>query len=472
LEVEEVPNPRILVVDDEMIVCESCKRILEEDGYEVEIALGGKEAFEKMKENPFDIVITDLKMPGIDGMEVLRTLRKEYPDVFVIMITGFSTVETAVEAMKLGAFDYIPKPFTPDEVSIVVKKAIEKKSLLLENIYLRQELQEKYGFHNIVGKSKKMQEIYRIIAKVANTDSTVLIYGGSGTGKELIARAIHFNSPRREKQFVPVDCAVLSENLLESELFGHVRGSFTGAVTTKPGLFEVADGGTVFLDEVGNISLSIQAKLLRVLQEREFTPVGGTKAKKVDIRLIAATNKDLEKMIQEESFREDLYYRLNIVPVTLPPLKERQEDIPLLAVHFLKKYAEEMGKTVKGFTPEAMEKLMKYPWPGNVRELENVIERTVVMMEEEMVREEHLILPGQKEKEKPPEHVPVTSEELKELKKQIREKAVEDVEKAFVLNALERHNWNVTRAAEEVGMLRPNFQALMRKYGLRAREET
>jgi DNA-binding NtrC family response regulator len=466
-----VPNPRILVIDDEMIVCESCKRILEEDGYEVETALSGKEAFEKMRENPFDIVITDLKMPGIDGMEVLKTFRKEYPDTIVIMITGFSTVETAVEAMKLGAFDYIPKPFTPDEVSIVVKKAIEKKSLLLENIYLRQELQEKYGFHNIVGKSKKMQEIYRIIAKVAMTDSTVLIYGQSGTGKELIARAIHFNSPRRDKQFVPVDCAVLSENLLESELFGHIRGSFTGAVTTKPGLFEVADGGTVFLDEVGNISLAIQAKLLRVLQEREFTPVGGTKAKKVDIRLIAATNKDLEKMIKEETFREDLYYRLNIVPIILPSLKERQEDIPLLAVHFLKKYAEEMGKTIKGFTPEAMEKLVRYPWPGNVRELENVIERTVVMLDEEMVRVEHLVLPGQQERGRLEDHVPTTSEELKEIKKQVREKAVEEIERAFVLNALERNHWNATRASEEVGMLRPNFQALMRKYNLRAREE-
>ena len=466
-----MPIPRILVVDDEMIVCESCRRILEEEGYEVEAALSGKEAFEKMKANPFDIVITDLKMPGIDGMEVLRTFRKEYPDSIIIMITGFSTVETAVEAMKLGAFDYIPKPFTPDEVSIVVKKAIEKKSLMAENIYLRQELQEKYGFHNIVGKSKKMQEIYRIIAKVATTDSTVLIYGQSGTGKELIARAIHFNSPRREKQFVTVDCAVLSENLLESELFGHIRGSFTGAVATKPGLFEVADGGTVFLDEVGNISLSIQAKLLRVLQEREFTPVGGTKAKKVDIRLIAATNKELEKMIKEETFREDLYYRLNIVPIYLPALRERQEDIPVLAVHFLKKYAEEMGKKIKGFTPEAMEKLMRYPWPGNVRELENVIERTVVMIDDEMVRVEHLFLPGQQEKEILENQIPMTSDELKEIKKQVREKAVEEIERAFVLNALERHQWNVTRAAEEVGMLRPNFQALMRKYNLRARGE-
>jgi len=459
------------VVDDEPIVCESCQRILQEEGYEVECTLSGKEAFDKMRENPFDIVITDLKMPGIDGMEVLKTFRKGYPDVIVIMITGYSTVETAVEAMKVGAFDYIPKPFTPDEVSVVVKKALEKRNLMLENVYLRQELQGKYGFHNIVGKSKKMQEIYRIIAKVAMTDSTVLIYGQSGTGKELIARAIHFNSPRREKPFVPVDCAVLSENLLESELFGHIRGSFTGAVTTKPGLFEVADGGTVFLDEVGNISLAIQAKLLRVLQEREFTPVGGTKAKKIDIRLIAATNKDLEKMIKDETFREDLYYRLNIVPIYLPVLRERQEDIPLLASHFLKKYSDEMGKSVKGFAPEAMKRLMRYPWPGNVRELENVVERAVVMTDEEMVRPEHLILPEQKAKEGVEIQIPANSEELKEVKKHLREKAVEDVERVFIINALDRNHWNVTRAAEDVGMLRPNFQALMRKYNLRAREE-
>ena len=462
-------NPRILVVDDEPIVCESCKRILGEEGYEVDIALSGQEAFEKMKRDTYDVVLTDLKMPGIDGMEVLRTLRKDYSETMVIMITGFSTVETAVEAMKLGAFDYIPKPFTPDEVSLVVKKAIERKSLLLENIYLRSELQEKYGFHNIVGKSKKMQEVYRTIVKVAPTDRTVMIYGQTGTGKELVARAIHYNSPRKDKPFVPVDCAVLAENLLESELFGHIRGSFTGAVTTKPGLFEVAEGGTVFLDEIGNISLSIQAKLLRVLQEREFTPVGGTTPKKVDIRIIAATNKDLEKMIKEETFREDLYYRLNIVPITLPGLKERQEDIPMLAMHFLNKYAEEMGKSIKGFTPAAMEKLVRYAWPGNVRELENIIERTIVMIEGEMVQPEHLPLPS--EKADAEVQVPETSEGLKEIKKQLREKAVEDVEKAFILRALERNHWNVTRAAEEVGMLRPNFQAMMRKYGLRARED-
>jgi DNA-binding NtrC family response regulator len=470
-EEREVLSPRVLVVDDESIVCESCQRILQEEGYEVECTQDGKEAFEKMRANPFDVVITDLKMPGIDGMDVLKILQKDYPETIIIMITGFSTVETAVEAMKLGAFDYIPKPFTPDEVSIVVKKAVEKRNLMLENFYLRQELRDKYGFQNIIGRSKRMQDVYRIIAKVAMTDSTALIFGQSGTGKELIARAIHFNSARREKPFVPVDCAVLSENLLESELFGHIRGSFTGAVTTKPGLFEVADGGTVFLDELGNISLGIQAKLLRVLQEREFTPVGGTKAKKIDIRLIAATNKDLEKMIKDETFREDLYYRLNIVPVSLPSLKERQEDIPLLAMHFLKKYADEMGKSVKGFAPEAMKRLMTYSWPGNVRELENVVERSVVMIDEEMVRPEHLILPDEKGKGDADVRIPVTSEELKEIKKHLREKAVEEIEKAFIVNALERNNWNVTRASDDVGMLRPNFQALMRKHNLRAREE-
>ena len=466
-----MPDPRILVVDDEEIVCESGRRILEEENYDVETALGGREAFEKMRQHPFDVVITDLKMPGIDGMEVLETVHREFPDTIVIMITGFSTVETAVEAMKLGAFDYIPKPFTPDEVTVVVRKALEKRSLQIENLYLRQELQEKYGFHNIVGKTRRMQEIYRTIVKVAPTDSTVLIYGQSGTGKELIARAIHFNSLRREKPFVPVDCAALSEGLLESELFGHIRGSFTGAVATKPGLFEVADGGTLFLDEIANITLAIQAKLLRVLQEREFTPVGGTRAKKVDIRLIAATNKELEKMIREGTFREDLFYRLNIVPVTLPSLKERQEDIPLLARHFLKKYADEMGRAVKGISPAAMEKLLGYPWPGNVRELENVMERSVVMIDGETVEAAHLILPSSPGKEGWDGRVPATSDDLKEIKKQLREKAVEEIERAFVLNALQRNGWNVTRASEEVGMLRPNFQALMRKYNLRARED-
>jgi len=283
---------KVLVVDDEPVVCQSCKRILERAGYKVETVLSGKEAINRAKKEIYDVAIVDLKMPEMDGMEILQRLREEHPEIIVIMITGYSTVETAVEAMKLGAFDYVPKPFTPDELEIIVRNALERKKLLWENRYLRSELQEKYRFENIIGKSKKMQEIYRIIEKVAPTDSTVIIYGESGTGKELVARAIHYNSPRKDRPFISVDCGALSESLLESELFGHVKGSFTDAVVTKPGLFEIANGGTFFLDEVGNISLSIQAKLLRVLQEREFKPVGGTTWKKVDIRIIAATNKD------------------------------------------------------------------------------------------------------------------------------------------------------------------------------------
>jgi two-component system NtrC family response regulator len=386
------------------------------------------------------------------------------------MITGYATVESAVEAMKSGAFDYLPKPFTPDEVAVVVKKALETRSMMLENIYLRGEIQAKYRFENIIGNSKKMQEIYRLIAKVAPTNSTVLITGESGTGKELIARAIHYNSTRKDRQFVPVDCAVLSENLLESELFGHIKGSFTGAIVTKPGLFEVADGGSLFLDEIGNISLAMQSKLLRVIQEREFTPVGGTKLKKVDIRLIAATNQDLPEKIKEGTFREDLFYRLNIVPIQLPPLRERTEDIPFLVLHFLKKFCQEMGKNPKALSPAALKLLTDYSWPGNVRELENTIERAVIMTDEEVLLPQHFPFPPRESRDGITFSVPRTSEELKELKRHLRDKAVEEAERLFVLGALTRNDWNVTRSAKDVGMLRPNFQALMRKHNIRSQD--
>lgn len=456
---------KVLVVDDEIIVCQSCQRILEKSGYEVTTVLNGKEALEKIKEEIFDIAIVDLKMPGIDGMKVLQRIREEHPEIMVIMITGYSTVETAVKAMKLGAFDYVSKPFTPDELDMIVRNALERKKLLWENRYLRGQLQEKYRFNNIIGKSKRMQEVYRIMEKVAPTDSTVIIYGESGTGKELVARAIHYNSPRKDKPFISVDCGALSESLLESELFGHIRGSFTDAVVTKPGLFEVANGGTFFLDEVSNISLSIQAKLLRVLQEREFRPVGGTSWKKVDLRLIAATNKDLKKMIQEGAFREDLFYRLNIVPIFLPPLRERREDIPLLVSHFLEKFNRERGRNIKGVSPEAMQLLVNYPWPGNVRELENVIERVVVMTEENTIGVEYLPV-AIREEAGEETTVPRNSQELKKLKKELRKKAVAKIEKKFVLEALRRNKGNITRAAKDVGMHRQNFQALMRKYNI------
>ena len=458
---------KILAVDDEEIVLKSCRKILEGGGHEVFTALSGQEALDLLKKEPIDIVITDIKMPVMDGMEVLERVKKEYPDVLVIIITGYSTVQSAVQAMKLGAFDYIPKPFTPDEVLVVVEKALEKKSLIYENIYLRKELEAKYGFDNIIGSSPKMQEVYKLIRKVAPTESTVLIRGESGTGKELIARAIHFNSPRKQKPFVPVDCGVLAQELLESELFGHVKGSFTGAIVTKPGLFEVADGGSIFLDEIGDVNTNFQSKLLRVIQEREFTPVGGVKPKKVNLRFVVATNKDLEKLVEQKQFREDLFYRLNVVSITVPPLREKKDDVPLLAYHFLKKYAKEMKKDIRSISVDAMNMLTAYSWPGNVRQLENVIERAIVMAEGEAITTEHLPFAVRAEIAHPDTPIPKTSEDLKEIKKRIRESAVEGIEKSFILDALTRNDWNVTKSAKDVGMQRPNFQALMRKYNIR-----
>ena len=458
---------KILVVDDEEIVLKSCRKILEGGGHQVHTVLSGREAFDLLEKEPFDIIFTDIKMPGIDGMEVLERVKEKYPDILVVMITGYSTVQSAVQAMKLGAFDYIPKPFTPDEVLIVVEKALEKKSLIYENIYLRKELEAKYGFDNIIGNSPKMQEVYKLIRKVAPTDSTVLIRGESGTGKELIARAIHFNSPRKQKPFVPVDCGVLASELLESELFGHVKGSFTGAIVTKPGLFEIADGGSIFLDEIGDVNQNFQSKLLRVLQEREFTPVGAVKSKKVDLRFIVATNKDLEKLVEEKQFREDLFYRFYVVSITIPPLRERKDDIPLLAYHFLRKYIKEMNKNIKSISVDAMNMLIAYSWPGNVRQLENVIERGIVMAEGDTITTEHLPFVVRAEITHPDTPIPKNSEELKQIKKKVRESAIESIDKSFILDALTRNDWNITRSAKDVGMQRPNFQALMRKYNIR-----
>ncbi|MBL7197395.1 MAG: sigma-54-dependent Fis family transcriptional regulator [Candidatus Omnitrophica bacterium] len=457
---------RILVVDDEPVVCRNCSKILTESGHEVETLQSSRLALERIKEELFDAVIVDLKMPGLDGMELLRLIKEINPEIIVIMITGYSAVESAVEAMRLGAFDYIPKPFTPDEFSIRIEKALEKRSLVQENRYLRQELKEKYKFDNIIGKSKKMQVIYQIIEKVAPTDSAVLIHGESGSGKELIARAIHYNSLRKEKPFMSLDCGALTESLLESELFGHVKGSFTGATVTKPGLFEVANGGTFFLDEIGDISLSIQAKLLRVLQEREIKPVGATRITKVDIRLITATNKNLEEMIKKGTFREDLFYRLNVVPIYLPPLQDRVGDIPLLVTYFLEKYNRERKKDIKGFSQEAMKLLEEYDWPGNVRELENVIERIVVMTNEneEVIKPEHLPLNVSKNKINTMMNIPKNSEELKKLKKQVRKEAIKNIERLFIIEALTRNKWNITKAANDVGMKRQNFQTLIKKY--------
>jgi DNA-binding NtrC family response regulator len=462
-------TPAILVVDDEAVIREGMRRILEADGYVVETSASGYMALETVQEKSFDLVITDLKMPGMDGLEVLKAIKVLQPEIPVIIITGYSTVDTAVEAMKNGAFDYIAKPFTAEQISGKVRNAIAQKTVLLDNIYLKREILEHHGFDMFVGESPEMQKVYNRIIQVAPTDSTVLISGESGTGKELVARSIHKNSHRRDHPFVAVDCTSLAENLLESELFGHVKGSFTGAIQTKTGLFKVADGGTLFLDEIANISLATQAKLLRVLQERVITPIGDTKLVPIDIRLVAATNKNLRTQVQEGGFREDLFFRLNVIPIKLPPLRERKGDLPLLIGRFLKKYAEETGKEIRGLNPDALSLLEGYTFPGNVRELENIIERAVVLCTADIIQKQDLELPLADEKFKTSGFVPQNLDELKETKRQIREQAVESIEKAFVMNALERNNWNITKAAEETGMLRPNFHALLKKLGISVR---
>lgn len=461
---------RILVVDDEQVVREGLRRTLEQGGFQVEVFGGGQPALERMQQSEFDLVITDLKMPGMNGFEVLSAIKVLQPEVPVIMITGFAAVESAVEAMKKGAADYLAKPFAPEEITAKVLKALERRAVLLDDACLRKELRENQGFDRFIGKSREMEKVYRRIMQVAPTDSTVLIGGESGTGKELAARAIHRASPRRDQPFVAVDCTALAENLLESELFGHVKGSFTGAIQTKTGLFRVADSGTLFLDEIANLSLTIQAKLLRVLQEREVTPIGGIQPVPINIRLVAATNRNLRAMVSEGSFREDLLFRLNIIPIDLPPLRERSGDLPLLTAHFLRTFAAEIGKEIRGIAPDALAVLESHPFPGNVRELENLVERAVVLAEGEMVRREDLELPALQEEELVSvRFVPRSLEELKETRRHLRDKAVEPVEKAFALEALQRNNWNVTRAAEETGMQRTNFQALMKKLGISAR---
>ncbi|MCX7140459.1 MAG: sigma-54 dependent transcriptional regulator [Proteobacteria bacterium] len=460
---------RILVVDDEEIVIRSCVRILGDDGdKEVETAQDGVEALRKLDERHFDVLILDIMMPKMDGLEVLRRVKEMHPDIDVIMVTGLSQIDTAVKSMKLGAFDYLPKPFDPDELKLVVTRALERRQLLQENVDLRSEVSSKYRFENIIGASPQMQSVYRLIAKCAPTNSTVMLTGESGTGKELIARAIHYNSLRKDKPFVAVDCNSLSENLLESEMFGHVKGAFTGAVVNKKGMFEFAGSGTLFLDEIGNISLTTQAKLLRVIQEREFKAVGDTRTQSANFRLITATNKDLKAMVADGTFREDLYYRINIFPIQVPPLRERLDDIPPLAFHFLNVFSEELGKKVSEFSEGAMSALMHHNWPGNVRELENTIHRAVILATDKVVRQAHMANIAEAQVNSDLD-VPRTSDELKRIKKATREKSVENIEKLFVLEALKRNAWNVTRSAEETGMQRANFQALMKKYDIRIR---
>jgi DNA-binding NtrC family response regulator len=456
---------RILVVDDEINICQSCVKILSKVGWPGEFALNGFDALKMLEKRAFDVVITDLKMSRMGGMELLRRTRECYPDIMVIVITGYASVSSAVEVMKIGACDYLPKPFTPDELRGVVRNAILQREIRLQNRELQKSVSPRGKIsHQLIGASPKIRTVINMVEKVAPTDSTVLIYGESGTGKELVARAIHANSERREKVFFAVDCGTLSGGLLESELFGHKKGAFTGAHRDKEGIFKLADRGTVFLDEISNVSLEVQGKLLRFLETREFLPRGGTNTQRVDVRLVFATNRDLNQMVSEGSFREDFYYRIFVYPISIPPLRERKMDILPIAYHFLKQFNEGMGKNIRRFSDDAVARLTEYDWPGNVRQLRNVLERGVILCEKtEIGRKE---LPVLDDIERLIENVPATNEELKKLKKEIRQKAVSRVEKNFLINALIKNSWNVTRAAENVGLQRTNFQNLMKKHGI------
>ena len=460
---------KILVIDDEKIICEGCRLALSEERYSVDFRMNGKEGLQAIRESEYDLVLLDMKLPDIDGMEVLRTVRKERTGVYIIVMTGYSTVQNAVEAMKLGAVDYLAKPFTDDEILIAVQRAVERKGLMEENLFLRKELLDRFRFSNIVGEDPKVLEIFNQIKKVAPTDSTVLIYGESGTGKELFARAIQAHSKRSAKQFVAVDCSTLSPSLLESELFGHVKGAFTGAVKDKPGIFEVAHDGTLFLDDVANLTPEIQGKLLRVLEVYEYKPVGASHIKKTNVRIISATNRDLKAMTDEGSFREDLFYRFNVFPIFLPPLRERRDDIPKLAYHFLRHFCRKTGKNIEGFSDDALEMLINHEWPGNVRELKNVVERLVIMSDRGILDSMDLLEPPQMKRFLKRDSIPETLKELKAVKKKLLDKEYGQIERLFLVETLKACNGNITHAAERVGMQRSNFSSLIRKHHLTAK---
>ena len=460
---------RLLIVDDEPAILVNCKKILAKLNFDITTAANGHEAIEKIKTQDFDVVVTDLKMSRMGGMAVLDYIGRHHPEIRVVVITGYASVSSAVEVMKSGAFDYLPKPFTPDELRSVVIQAFEDAAVNRENQKLLTKSQPaKILSHQLVGNSDKIKKVISMIGKVAPTDATVLICGESGTGKELVARAVHANSQRNDKVFFALDCGTLSKSLLESELFGYKKGAFTGADKNKEGIFSLADTGTVFLDEISNIDHEVQGKLLRFLENQEFFEVGASKPMKVNIRLIFATNKNLQDMVDDGSFREDFYYRIFVYPILIPPLRERKNDIPVIAYHFLNQFVEKMGKPHKGFSDEAIHRLIHHDWPGNVRQLRNVIERAVILCDTEMITPKDLSLSWEtNEVEQMMDIIPETNDELKQLKKEIREKAVIRVEKNFLLNALAKSQWNITQAAKNAGLQRSNFQTLMKKHGIK-----
>jgi len=441
----------ILLVDDEKNTLKVLSAVLKQEGYNILTSLTGEEAWETLKNNTVHALVVDLKLPGMGGMELLKAAKTCCPDIPVIMITAYGTISNAVEAMKIGAYSYLTKPVNPDELSVQLHNALEKSNLLRENVELRKQLQERFSRGNIVGKSKPMQEIFKLVDKVSQYNSNVLITGETGTGKELIAKAIHYSGKFRERPFVTIDCAAIPETLLESEMFGHTKGAFTGASQEKKGQIELAEGGTLFLDEVGELPLKLQKKFLRFLQEKEFVRVGGTQKRKVNVRIIAATNKNLEKEIEEDNWREDLFYRLNVITIEIPPLRDRKEDLLLLVNFFLDKYNTQNDKYIKGLSQEVMDIFTKYDWPGNVRELENVIERAVVLNSEETISSSLL---------------PQKMVELEEKNKETNDLNLLEMEKNIICKALYQSDWNQSAAARILGISRKQLRTKMSHHGL------
>jgi two-component system response regulator PilR (NtrC family) len=457
----------ILIVDDERSMREFLAIFLRRAGHRVEAAAGGTEGLSAVGSREFDVVITDLRMPSVGGLEILAQAKKQHPETQVIVVTAFATTETAIAAMKAGAYDYLTKPFKVDEVGMVVERALERRVLHRENVVLRDEIKGRYKLERLIGKSPAMQRVFEVLRKISPARTSVLVIGESGTGKELAARAVHELSPRADKPFVPVNCGAIPETLLESELFGHVRGAFTGANSDKQGLFEAAHGGTLLLDEVAELPVAMQVKLLRVLQERKVKPVGGVSEREVDVRIVAATNRDLETEVEKGTFRQDLFYRLNVIQLRLPPLRERREDIPLLVDHFIRKFSAEHGRQINGTEPEAMSALMGYHFPGNVRELENLIERAVTLAPGDRVSSEALpTLKGVSASDStlgsPATALPAQGIDL--------ERVVEDFERSLIIRALERTSGHRTEAARLLGVTFRSLRYRLSKLGITGAE--